>query len=230
MPWSPRQEPATIPAMAVPIWMPSPPHSTTDRGAPAMASASISAKAMQASTASRAPWVVRLCWAAASRSAARSRQYRTATSASRISEPFPAVWGAVGPACSTPVACQCCNVSFGGVADVEAGAGAGIATVAIPVVEPGQQVGLVQSTTLGKAFGERQRHRRVVGPFSGPESERSAADHVGERSIAVTCRKLKRSADGIAGRQPEYGADRRLRIAATVVFGRCSVVVMWRRA
>ena len=68
----------------------------------AMASASISANARQASTASAAAWVVRDCSAAVRSSAGRSFQKRRATGARRISEPLPADYGSVTPANGLP--------------------------------------------------------------------------------------------------------------------------------
>jgi hypothetical protein len=40
----------------------------------------------------------------------------------------------------------------------------------------------IKPSLLDKAFGEAKRHGRVIGPFARFEMERTAADHVGNRS------------------------------------------------
>lgn len=76
---------------------------TSGRGAPAMASASRSANTAEAVSVAGEPWVVRVCKAAAACSASRSRQYRMATGAKRISAPLPDASGSTEPASPSPV-------------------------------------------------------------------------------------------------------------------------------
>jgi hypothetical protein len=94
----------------------------------------------------------------------------------------------------------------GGVADVEAPAGARALAVAVPGDVAAQRVGGVVAPLREQAVGEAERHRRVVGPRSGGEPERSAADDLRQRrerpARSELDRRPERVADGEAQERP----------------------------
>ena len=68
----------------------------------------------------------------------------------------------------------------GGVADVEAMAGAAPKALAAPAGVSLDLIFGIESLTLNETVGETERQRRVVGPLARGEAERPAAGHVGD--------------------------------------------------
>src|SRR5690349_423599 len=92
------------------------------------------------------------------------------------------------------------------VADVEAFAGRAQMAVVIPVEVAVHLVDGIESVAMEQAVREAQRHRGVVGPLAGLETERPAADHVGERLESSARLELDRRADGITAGEAEQAA------------------------
>lgn len=65
----------------------------------------------------------------------------------------------------------------------------------------------VEARRLQQALGQRQGHRRVVGPLTAGEPERTAADDIGQRRETVARPELDRRAERIPDRQPEQTTD-----------------------
>ena len=90
---------------------------------------------------------------------------------------------------------------LGGVADVEAVAGATQFAARVPTPVALHLIVRVEATGFDQTAGQTQRHAGVVGPLAGFEVERSAADHVGDGWKRATRTEFDGRADGIAARQ-----------------------------
>ncbi len=56
----------------------------------------------------------------------------------------------------------------------------------------------VEGVTIEDRLGQAHGHRRVVGPLTGFEAERTSADHVGDRLERPRALELERRADRVA--------------------------------
>lgn len=94
-----------------------------------------------------------------------------------------------------------------GVADVEAAAVARKVAVFVPAHVPLHLVAGVESAAVQKAPPETECHRGVVGPFSGPQAEGAAANHVGERRERAARAELDGGTEGVSSGEAEKGAS-----------------------
>jgi hypothetical protein len=83
----------------------------------------------------------------------------------------------------------------GGYTDVEATAGAGILALLVPTNEAPHKVSFIEPIIRGQTVGQCKRHRRIVGPLPGLQSEWPAPHHVGKRWVAIARLELQAQAD-----------------------------------
>lgn len=69
----------------------------------------------------------------------------------------------------------------------------------------------IEPAKFHEADSETERHRGVIGPLAGPETERAASDHFGSRSEAASRSKLNGCSHGIAARQSEEAPSKSFR-------------------
>jgi hypothetical protein len=94
----------------------------------------------------------------------------------------------------------------GGVADVEAPAGAAQVAMLPPPAVGVELVGRVEPAADDQAVGQAQGHRGVVGPLAWFEVEGAAADQVVDRLEGVGRPELQGGADGVPGGEAEQAA------------------------
>src|SRR5205085_1758349 len=75
-----------------------------------------------------------------------------------------------------------------------------------PDVPPHLVVG-IEAAAVDETFGQAQRHRRVVGPLTRREPERTTADHVVDWRSTALRGELERRAESIANREADETSD-----------------------
>ena len=89
----------------------------------------------------------------------------------------------------------------GGCTDVETRPGRRPISVAVPTHVSSELIDRIEFTAVEDRLGQAHRHRRVIGPRTRPEPERTTTDHVGDRRERTGRLELERGADGVADRQ-----------------------------